>query len=252
MNTYDAIIVGARCGGAPLAMLLARAGHKVLLLDRMAFGSDIMSTHFLKRTGASHLQNWGLLDQLRAIGTPAIAELNFHIDDLHLKGQAPAYHGVETDFTPRRFYLDKIQVDAAIAAGVEARDQFSVKELVFENDRVVGIRGASKGGETVVERAKVVIGADGVSSKVAQEVADGIGERGKDEERHLPMPRIFTLTTLEEELQQLVPLPVRDRDFRDGADEIRHATAHEVLWLCREHVQQHGLELRPVLVCQLR
>ena len=59
MNTYDAIVVGARCGGAPLAMLLARAGHRVLLLDRMAFGTDIMSTHYVKRSGAAHLARWG-------------------------------------------------------------------------------------------------------------------------------------------------------------------------------------------------
>ena len=102
MSQYDAIIVGARCGGAPLAMLLARAGHRVLLLDRMAFGSDIMSTHYVKRTGASLLEKWGLLDELRNIGTPAIKIMNFQIDDLHLAGQAPAHEGVATDFTSIR------------------------------------------------------------------------------------------------------------------------------------------------------
>ncbi len=170
MSQYDAIIVGARCGGAPLAMLLARAGHRVLLLDRMAFGSDIMSTHYVKRTGASLLEKWGLLDELRNIGTPAIKNMNFQIDDLHLAGQAPAHEGVATDFTPRRFYLDRILVDAAIAAGVEARDSFTVKELVFENDRVVGIKGSERGGAMVTERAQVVIGGDGVRSMVADAV----------------------------------------------------------------------------------
>ncbi len=170
MSNYDAIIVGARCGGAPLAMLLARAGHKVLLLDRMAFGSDIMSTHFLKRTGASYLARWGLLDELAAVGTPAIRELNFHIDDLHLCGMAPPYAEVDADYTPRRFYLDRILVDAAIAAGVEAREHFTVKELLFEAGRVVGIRGAERGGEVVTEKARVVVGADGVRSMVANAV----------------------------------------------------------------------------------
>lgn len=179
MNNYDAIIVGARCGGAPLAMQLARAGHKVLLLDRMAFGSDIMSTHFLKRTGASHLARWGLLEELKAIGTPAIRELNFHIDDLHLSGSAPPHGEVDADYTPRRFYLDKILVDAAIAAGVEARDQFAVKELVFEDGRVTGIRGSARGGELVTEKARVVVGADGVRSMVADAVgADAYVDAG--------------------------------------------------------------------------
>jgi flavin-dependent dehydrogenase len=168
MKDYDAIIIGARCGGAPLAMLLARAGHRVLLLDRMAFGSDIMSTHYVKRTGASYLSRWGLLGELQALNTPAIEQLNFHIDDLQLSGQAPPHEGVTTDFTPRRFYLDRILVDAAITSGVEAREKFTVSELVFENGRVVGIKGSERGGETITERAKVVVGADGVRSFVAE------------------------------------------------------------------------------------
>jgi 2-polyprenyl-6-methoxyphenol hydroxylase-like FAD-dependent oxidoreductase len=170
MIEYDAIIVGARCGGAPLAMLLARAGHKVLLVDRMTFGSDIMSTHYVKRSGASLLEQWGLLDAVKRAGTPAIETLKFHIDDTKLEGKAPAHEGVATDFTPRRFYLDKILVDAAITAGVEARDQFTVSELLYEDDRVVGITGRAKDGNPVTERAKLVVGADGVRSFVAKSV----------------------------------------------------------------------------------
>ena len=151
---YDAIIVGARCGGAPLAMLLARAGHKILLVDRMALGSDIMSTHYVKRSGASYLDKWGLLDSVRKAGTPAIEQLNFHIDDTTLSGNAPPHQGVATDFTPRRFILDKLLVEAAIEAGAEVRDQFTVDSLLFENDRVVGLRGAQRGGDKLVERAR--------------------------------------------------------------------------------------------------
>ncbi|MBV1933558.1 MAG: FAD-dependent monooxygenase, partial [Parvibaculaceae bacterium] len=170
MTEYDAIIVGARCGGAPTAMLLARAGHKVLLVDRMAFGSDIMSTHFVKRTGASRLNDWGLLDAVRDMGTPAIEHLSFNIDDVTMKGNAPAYKGIEADFTPRRKYLDKILVDAAIEAGVEVREQFKVDELIFDEDRVVGIKGTGKNGTQVSERAKVVVGADGTNSLVGNSV----------------------------------------------------------------------------------
>jgi flavin-dependent dehydrogenase len=142
----------------------------VLLVDRMAFGSDIMSTHYVKRTGASLLNRWGLLDAVRDVGTPAIEQLSFHIDQLTLAGQAPAHDGVAADVTPRRFYLDRILVDAAIAAGVEVRDRFTVKSLIFDGGRVVGIRGAERGGEEVAEYAKVVVGADGVRSSVADAV----------------------------------------------------------------------------------
>jgi len=167
---YDAIIIGARCGGSPLAMLLARSGHKVLLVDRMKFGSDIMSTHFVKRTGASLLDKWGLLDAVRAAGTPAIDSHIFHINGTKLSGRAPAYEGITEDFTPRRFYLDKILSDAAIVAGVDVRESFTVKELIWDNNRVVGIKGNERGKDTVADYAKIVIGADGVRSFVADAV----------------------------------------------------------------------------------
>jgi flavin-dependent dehydrogenase len=166
MNQYDAIIVGARCGGAPLAMLLAKAGHRVLLVDRMAFGTDIMSTHYVKRSGANLLNQWGLLDAVRDAGTPAIDQLNFEIDDTRLSGNAPPCDDVGTDFTPRRIYLDKILVDAAIDAGAEVRDKFTITDLLFHDGRVIGIKGIGKGGKEVSEHAKIVVGADGARSFV--------------------------------------------------------------------------------------
>ena len=169
MEQFDAIVVGARCGGAPLAMQLARAGHKVLMVDRAPFGSDIMSTHYVKRTGANLLHKWGLLDAVRAAGTPAIETLNFHLGDLALRGTAPPSGAAANDFTPRRFVLDRILVDAAIDAGVDARDRFTVSELMFDGARVIGIRGKHHG-QTVEARASVVVGADGPGSTVAKAV----------------------------------------------------------------------------------
>jgi len=167
---YDVIVVGARCGGAPLAMLLARKGHKVLLLDRTPIGSDVMSTHYLKRSGASLMQQWGLLDELRTSGTPAISDLTFNIDSLLLKGRAPGVGGVDQDFTPRRTVLDPILVRGAVAAGVEVRDEFTVKGLLFDDNRVCGIKGTTKNGSEVEEHAQVVVGADGTYSVVGKSV----------------------------------------------------------------------------------
>jgi len=76
-------------------------------LDRMAIGSDIMSTHYVKRTGASLLSQWGLLEKIKQLGTPAIERLSFKIDDILLSGVAPPYEGVGADYTPRRIYLEK-------------------------------------------------------------------------------------------------------------------------------------------------
>lgn len=167
---YDAIVIGARCAGSPLAMLLARSGHNVLVVDRSTFPSDRLSTHFLKRTGASYLRDWGLLDAVAEIGTPQIRHHAMHVGGVALRGSAPPYRGVDADYTPRRVYLDKLLVDAAAEAGAEVRESFSVSDLIFENGRVVGVRGAERGGHAVEERARVVIGADGLQSLVARSV----------------------------------------------------------------------------------
>jgi 2-polyprenyl-6-methoxyphenol hydroxylase-like FAD-dependent oxidoreductase len=170
MSTYDAIIVGARCGGAPLAMLLARAGHKVLLVDRMTFGDDALSTHFVKRPANLLLREWGLLDQVLAKGTPVIDDLTMDSDGLRLNGAAAPIGGVDFETSPRRFLLDRILVDAAIAAGVETREKFTVTRIVMDGERAIGVEGDTPDGKTFTETARVVVGADGVQSLVAKTV----------------------------------------------------------------------------------
>lgn len=166
---YDAIIVGARCAGSPTAMLLARQGHRVLLVDRAHFPSDIMSTHYLQPDAVARLQNWGLLDAVAATGCPPITKVTMHLDGIAL--QPPALPGQPSvAYCPRRTVLDKILVDAAVAAGAELREGFSVREIVFDGARVAGIRGRDESGAMVEERATIVVGADGMRSVVAAAV----------------------------------------------------------------------------------
>ncbi len=168
---YDAIIVGARCAGAPAAMLLARKGYRVLLVDRATFPSDIISTHIIWPHGAGILDRWGLLDRLAATGCPPIAlNLIFDVGPFALKGAVTDANGGRGGFCPRRTVLDKLLVDAAVEAGAELREGFTVEELLWDGDRVAGINGHSRTGGTVEERAQVVIGADGVHSLVARAV----------------------------------------------------------------------------------
>ena len=75
---YDTIVVGARCAGAATAMLLARSGQRVLVLDAARAGTDTLSTHALMRGGVLQLHRWGLLDAVVAAGTPAIRHTEFH------------------------------------------------------------------------------------------------------------------------------------------------------------------------------
>jgi 2-polyprenyl-6-methoxyphenol hydroxylase-like FAD-dependent oxidoreductase len=166
---YDVIVIGARCAGAPTAMLLARKGYRVLAVDRATFPSDTVSTHLIHPPGVDALRRWGLLDRVLATGCPAIHTYAFDFGPFTLTGSPGAHRG-DVGYAPRRTVLDKILVDAASAAGVDVREGFTVEEVVFDASRVVGIRGHGRGGATVTERARVVIGADGLHSLVARAV----------------------------------------------------------------------------------
>ncbi|MEA2686896.1 MAG: hypothetical protein QOE93_2091 [Actinomycetota bacterium] len=169
-NEYDAIVVGARCAGSPTAMLLARKGYRVLVVDRASFPSDTISTHVIHNPGLAALQSWGLLDEVVATGCPPIETYSFDFGPITIKGTPRASDGLSAAHAPRRIVLDKILVDAAAKAGAEVREGFTVDEVVVEDGAVVGIRGREEGGETVFARARVVIGADGRNSHVAKAV----------------------------------------------------------------------------------
>jgi flavin-dependent dehydrogenase len=167
---YDVIVVGARCAGSPTAMLLARRGYRVLLVDRASFPSDTLSTHVIHAPGVAALRRWGLLGQVVASGCPPIRTYSFDLGPLAIRGTPRPHDGVATAYAPRRTALDKILVDAAGHAGVEVRERFAVQEVVVEEGTVVGVRGHGANGKTVLERARVVIGADGRNSLVARAV----------------------------------------------------------------------------------
>lgn len=168
-HIYDAIVVGARCAGAPTAMLLARRGYRVLLVDRATFPSDTVSTHLIHPPGLAALDRWGLLTQVAASGCPPIDTYSFDFGPFTIEG-SPAGAGFQAAYAPRRTVLDKILIDAAEESGAEVRPGFTVEDLVIEGDAVTGIRGHSADGHGVTEYARVVVGADGVHSLVAKAV----------------------------------------------------------------------------------
>jgi len=162
---HDVIVVGARCAGSPLAMLLARRGYRTLLVDRATFPSDTVSTHVIHPPGVSALRRWGLLDQVVATGCPPVGRYSFDFGPVTLAG-APGTSDSPYAYAPRRQLLDQILLDAAARAGAEVREGFPVAELLAEDGAVTGIRG----GDGRVERARVVVGADGRNSVVAKAV----------------------------------------------------------------------------------
>jgi 2-polyprenyl-6-methoxyphenol hydroxylase-like FAD-dependent oxidoreductase len=169
-GSYDAIVVGARCAGSPTAMLLARKGYRVLLLDKATFPSDTMSTHLVHPPGVAALESWGLLERLEATGCPPIETYSFDFGPLTISGSPRPIDGVARAYCPRRTVLDQLLVEAAGKAGVEIREGFVVDEILAADGTVTGVRGRAKRRAAATERARVVIGADGRHSLVAKTV----------------------------------------------------------------------------------
>jgi 2-polyprenyl-6-methoxyphenol hydroxylase-like FAD-dependent oxidoreductase len=183
MNTrydrYDALIVGARCAGASTAMLLARAGLKVLAVDRDPAGSDTLSTHALMRGGVLQLSRWGLLDRIVAASTPPIRTTTFHYADETIEIAIKPKDGIDALYAPRRTVLDVLLEDAARAAGAEIVHGPSVVALLRDADeRVRGVTLDNAGARRNIE-ADLVIGADGRRSRIARLVGASVERRGR-------------------------------------------------------------------------
>ena len=168
---YDVVVVGARVAGASTALLLARAGLRVALLDRGERGSDTLSTHALMRAGVLQLSRWGLLGEVVAAGTPAVDRTLFHYADGDtVQVSIRPGPGVPALYAPRRFVVDRILVDAAAAAGVEVLHGAVVTDVLSDGRRVTGVRGRTRAGTPLTVRARTTVGADGTRSVVAREV----------------------------------------------------------------------------------
>ncbi len=176
---YDAIVVGARAAGAATGMLLARAGLRVLVVDRAQYGHDTVSTHALIRAGVLQLHRWGVLEEVIAEGTPPIHRTTFQIGDERVVIPIKPYSGVDALYAPRRTVLDPILADAAALAGAEVRHGVTVIELRRQRGgRVCGIVGRDARGHHLEATAAIVVGADGMSSRVAQWVGAPVARTG--------------------------------------------------------------------------
>lgn len=166
MDRYDVIIVGARVAGAGTALQLARAGHRVLVLDRDRRGNDTLSTHALMRPAILQLERWGLLDEVVAAGTPGQDQVVFHYGDRQVRVDTSV-----TLYAPRRTVLDPIIVDAAERSGAEFRFGVHVRE-VLRDDRgqVVGVGIRDEDGDVDELRGRFTVGADGRRSTVADQL----------------------------------------------------------------------------------
>ena len=162
METFDVVVVGARCAGAALGVLLARQGLRVCVLDRARFPSETPSTHVIQPCGVQILGELGVLDQVLAAGAVPLDRFTLVNEDVRIDAAAdPAVFGAP-GLCVRRVTLDALLVHAAEQAGAQVRTGCRVTGLIHDGDRVCGVR--TERGEF---RAALVVGADGRHSTVA-------------------------------------------------------------------------------------
>jgi menaquinone-9 beta-reductase len=189
MQQYDAIVVGGSVSGAPTAMLLAREGYQVLLVEKSTFPRDTNSTHFIWPRGMSYLNRWGLAEQILE-STPHFKDMEIVIEGISLIGSVPlkdlrqrflTLHGnddgvIQYYCGPRRYYLDHYLLNESRKAGVDVREGVTFERTIVENNTVIGIVAKDSEGLEFQAQSKIVIGADGRFSRFAKDV----GAKTKD------------------------------------------------------------------------
>ena len=180
MTRHDVVVVGGRVAGAATALLLARAGLRVMVVDR-SVERDTVSTHALMRAGVLQLARWGLLDDVVTAGTPVVHRSWFHYPDHEaLPVDIRPSLGVEGLYAPRRVVLDPLLLEAAQAAGADLGLGHSVTGLFHDRGgRVSGVVMRGPDGRERRVNATLVVGADGLRSVVADAVDAPVEEQGR-------------------------------------------------------------------------
>lgn len=167
---YDVIVVGGRVAGSATALLLARLGHRVLIIDRSYPSKETLSTHAIMRSGVVQLKRWGLLSRILDHNTPPIRRIVLGFGEQEIGFDFREAFGVDALYAPRRHILDTELLAAAVAAGAEFRQGYRLLDLIFaENGRVIGVE-VDVNGALLALRARFVVGADGLRSRVAAAV----------------------------------------------------------------------------------
>jgi 2-polyprenyl-6-methoxyphenol hydroxylase-like FAD-dependent oxidoreductase len=181
-HRHDVVVVGARAAGAATALLLARLGHDVVMLERAHFPSDTLSTHQIARTGVVQLHRWGLLQSILDSGAPAIYQVTFAAAGESATRRIKEKSGVDFLVAPRRYILDSLVAEAAVKAGAILRPGVTVTGVRLDDSgRTTGVDGHDSNGEALAIDARFVVGADGLRSRIARSVgAEVIEDRSDD------------------------------------------------------------------------
>lgn len=165
MDTFDVVIVGARCAGSALAAFLTRGGLRVCLVDKARFPQETPSTHVVQPVGVQILNELGVLPAARRAGAIPIDKFTLVNDDVRIDGSLDPSVFPIAGLCLRRLVLDSLLQDAACAAGAELRTECRVTGVIRDNGRVAGVHTARG-----PIHAALTVGADGRNSTIGDAV----------------------------------------------------------------------------------
>ncbi|HEY2702723.1 MAG TPA: FAD-dependent monooxygenase [Candidatus Dormibacteraeota bacterium] len=184
-EAVDVVVVGARCAGSAAAIALAKAGRRVVALDRATFPSDTLSTHVIFPSGIAQLARLGALERVLASGVPKCRRIMLSAAGVDVVERYRAVEGIDYAMCMPRPALDLALVSTARGFGAEVREHSGVTGVLWEGDRAAGVRYRAEDGATREIRAPLVIGADGRRSTVASLVGAEEPYRGSRNGRGL-------------------------------------------------------------------
>jgi flavin-dependent dehydrogenase len=165
---FDVVVAGARLAGCAVAAPLARAGRRVLVLDRMRFPSDQLSTHVLLPAGTSELARMGALPRILELNPSRVRWVEVEAESSYCRERLrPAEDGIDFGVCVPRDLQDVCLVEAAREQGAEVRERCTVEGLRWRAGRVCGLTYSDGDGEQHEVSATLVVGADGRRSTVA-------------------------------------------------------------------------------------
>lgn len=182
-ETVDVVIAGSRCAGSATAIAFARAGRRVVAVDRTRFPSDTLSTHTNFPSAVAELQAVGALDRVLAYDPPQCRWGMVEADGARCLQRFASVEGIDYGICLPRPELDMALVETAREAGAEIRERTSLEEVLWAGGRVSGVIVREADGTRVQIDCKLLVGADGRRSTTARLVGAERPYRGSRNER---------------------------------------------------------------------